>query len=552
MPRNYSINKLLTILFIALFCLSARGQTSEIKCSLTLSDRTLDVKIEVPPGNLDKTSFSLSDWAGQQNYAENIYRVTAKDKNGNALVLEKTDVRTWTVSNAKKAFELNYTVVSQKDSFMGNNVRNHFHPTIFKNYAFLWGMTFLLFPDEKEVLALPVKLQIIPNEYVNYYSNFEGKAASFDDLSEFFLAAGDYRVIQKTIGGRDVKFLLQGKDWKFTDEQFAAAVSQIIEAQIKYMGFSPSSDNLLITLNEGTSASKGGTVVKNVISVYPNPQSGLQDFDTLKLISHEHFHFFNGNYWRDSGDKKEGYYKWMSEGFTEYYAGLTLFRENLITEKEFVAWLNRILFEYQTNPHSQTATAEIMAEKYWESNDYNHLPYIKGALIGFLTDLQIRQKTANKKQIDDLMKLLISKTNRKKGYDDNLLLANFNGVSNTNNQQFYTDFILGARVLPVTEVLKNSEIIVSEQPRDVFEPGFTTESGKLERGARIKQVTSQSAIDAGLKTGDELRGFSVAYGKPQEQASFTIQRGNETMQVKYFPKKTINVLQIDENAKIPR
>lgn len=552
MPRKYSINKLLTVLFIALFCLSAQGQTNEIKCSLTLSDRTLDVKVEVPPNRFDKTSFSLSDWAGQQNYAENIYRVSAKDKNGNALTLEKTDARTWVVSNAKKAFELDYTVVSQKDSFMGNSIRNHFHPTIFKNYAFLWGMSFLLFPDEKEVLALPVKLQVIPNEYANYYSNFEGKAASFDDLSEFFLAAGDYRVIEKTIGGRDVKFLLQGKNWKFTDEQFAATVSQIIEAQIKYLGFSPSSDNLLITLNEGSPSSKGGTVVKNVISVYPNPQAGLQDFDTLKLISHEHFHFFNGNYWRDSGDKKEGYYKWMSEGFTEYYAGLTLFRENLITEKEFVAWLNRILFEYQTNPHAQTATAEILAEKYWESQDYNQLPYIKGALIGFLTDLQIRQKTSGKKQVNDLMKLLIGKTDLKRGYDDALLLANFDGVSGADNRQFYNDFILGARFLPVTEVLKKSEIVASEKPRDVFELGFTTESGKLERGVRIKQVTSQSAIDAGLKTGDELRGFSVAYGRPQEQATFTIQRGAETMQIKYFPKKTINLLQIDENAKIPR
>jgi predicted metalloprotease with PDZ domain len=552
MLKNYSINKFITVLFIALFCLSARAQTGEIKCTLNLTDRTLDVKIEMPPNNLEKTSFSLSDWAGQQNYADNIYRVAAKDRSGNALPLEKTAARMWLVNNAKKAFELSYTVVSQKDSFMGGNVRNHFHPTLFRDYAFLWGMTFLFFPDAPEIAALPVRLQINPNEYASYYTNFEGKADSFNDLGELFVAAGDYRVAEKTIGGRRVKFLLQGKTWKFTDEQFAGAVSQIIEAQVKYMGFSPSRENLLITLNEGSPASKGGTVVKNVISVYPNPNAGLQDFDTLKLIAHEHFHFWNGNYWRDANDKKEGYYKWMSEGFTEYYAGLTLFRENLITEKEFVAWLNDLLLQYQTNPHAQSATAEILAEKYWESNDYNRLPYIKGALIGFLTDLQIRQKTGGKKQIDDLMRLLMSKTDRKKGYDDNLLLANLDAVATGSNRQFYNDFMLGARALPVTEVLKSSEITVADVPRDVFDLGFTTESGKLERGARLKQVTSQSALDAGLKTGDELRGFSFAGGKPQEQATFTVQRGEQTIQLKYFPKKTVNVLQINESAKIPR
>jgi predicted metalloprotease with PDZ domain len=399
---------------------------------------------------------------------------------------------------------------------------------------------------------LPVKLEIKPNEYANYYTNFEAKADSFDNLSELFVAAGDYRVVEKTIGGRRVKFLLQGKNWKFTDEEFTGAVSKIIEAQVRYMGFSPSKDNLLITLTEGTPSSRGGTVVKNVISVYPNPQVGLQDFDTLKLISHEHFHFWNSNLWHVAGDKKEGYYKWMSEGFTEYYAGLTLFRENLITEKEFVAWLNRALLQYQINPHAQTATAEILAEKYWESQDYNNLPYAKGALIGFLTDLQIRQKTAGKRQIDDLMQLLMNRTDLKKGYDDKLLLAGFDAVSQTDNRAFYNDFMLGARPLPVVEVLKNSGIIASEQPKDVFEVGFTTENGKLERGARVKQVTSQSAIDAGLKAGDELRGFSVAYGKPQEQATFTIQRGEQNLQIKYFPKKTIDVVQIDENARIPR
>ena len=546
------INKFVIILFIALLGFSAAAQGSEIRCTLNLSDRMLDVKIEVPAGKNDKTSFNLSDWAGQLNYADNIYRVAAKDKNGNALKLEKTAARVWTVENAKKPFELSYSVVSQKETFMGDNVRSHFHPSIFPKYAFLWGMSFLFFPADDELLKLPVRLQINPNEYARFYTNFEGGADSFDDLSELFIAAGDYRVAEKTIGGRRVKFLMQGANWKFTDEEFAGTVSRIIEAQIKYMGFSPSKDDLLITLNEGTPNSKGGTVVKNVISVYPNPQSGLQDFDTLKLISHEHFHFWNGSYWRDAGDKKEGYYKWMSEGFTEYYAGLTLYRENLITEKQFVAWLNELLLQYQTNPHAMTATAEILAEKYWESQDYNRLPYVKGAILGFLTDLQIRQKTANKKQIDDLMKLLIGKTDLKKGYDDKLLLANFDAVSQTDNRQSYNDFMLGARHLPITEVLKTSEIAAPEQTRELFDLGFTTESGRMERGARIREVTSQSALDAGLKPGDELRGYSFVGGRPQEQASFTVLRGEQTVQLKYFPKKTINILQIDENAKIPR
>ena len=553
MPKNYPINKFIALLFIALFAFSADAQqTSEVKLTLSLSDRMLDVKIEVPANTLEKTSFTLSDWGGQANYAENVYRVAARDNRGNVLKPEKTGARTWVVDNRKKAFEISYTVVSQKDSFMGNSTRSHFHPTIFKDYAFLWGSTFLFLPDDREISAMPVRLRIIPNEYARFYTNLAERTDSFADLSELFVAAGDYRVAEKTIGERRVKFLFQGNNWKFTDEEFSGAVSRIIEAQTKYMGFSPSKDDLLITLNEGTPNSKGGTVVKNVISVYPNPQDGLQDFETLRLIAHEHFHFWNGSLWHDGGDKKEGYYKWMSEGFTEYYAGLTLYRENLITEKQFVGWLNNLLFEYQMNPQAQTATAEILSEKYWESNDYNRLPYVKGALIALLTDLRIRQKTSGKKQVDDLMRLLMSKTDLKKGYDDNLLLASFDAVSGADNRQFYNDFMLGARALPVAEVLKASQITAAEQPKEIFELGFTTESGRLERGAKIKEVKSQSAIDAGLKVGDELRGFSFRYGQTQEQATFTVQRGDQTLQIKYFPKKTANILQINEDARIPR
>ncbi|MBS1795310.1 MAG: hypothetical protein JSS81_15745 [Acidobacteria bacterium] len=531
--------------------LAARAQTGAIDCALDLSDRLLEVRIGVPAGGLDKTSFSLTDWAGQPNYADNVYRVAARDRDGRVLKVEKTGPRTWVVENAKKAFELGYTVVSQKEIFMGGRTRNHFHPTLFKDYAFLWGSTFLMFPDAEELLARPVNLKIDAHEYGAYYTNFANRADRFDDLSELFVAAGNYRVVPKTIGGRNVRFLLEGGAWKFTDEEFTGAVSRIIEAQIGYLGFTPSKDDLLITLTEGTPNSKGGTVVKNVISVYPDPQAGLDDFETLKLISHEHFHFWNGNYWHEAEGKKEGYYKWMSEGFTEYYAGLTLYRENLIPEKRFVAWLNELLFQYQTNPYAETATAAVLGEKYWESNDYNRLPYVKGALIGFLTDLRIRKESGGKKQIDDLMKLLIEKTDRSKGYDDRLLLAGFDAVSGADSRRFFDDYALGAKFLPVVEVLGAASIAVAKRPRDVFALGFTTEDGQMARGARIREVTTPAAVKAGLRPGDELRGFSFEGGRPNSEASFTVRRGDETLTVKYYPKHPIEVLQIDENARIP-
>lgn len=552
--RTAQICSLILLSILSLFGLDVSAQKAkEIKCSLSLNDRALEVKIEMPANRFEKTGFSLTNWGGQANYADNVYRLAAADKTGAVLMVEKNGERDFTVKNQKKAFEITYTIVVQKDDFMGNNKRNHFHPTLFKNYVFLWGSSFLLYPKAAEIATLPTLLQIAGNEYGVVYTNFKEKAASFDDLRELFIAAGDYRVTEKQIGNRKIKFLLQGKNWKFSDEQFIGAVTQIIEAQTKYMGFYPTSDDLLVTLNEGTANSHGGTVVKNVISVYPNTQTELKDFEMLKLIAHEHFHFWNSSYLHAAEDKPEGYYKWLSEGFTEYYAGLTLYRENLIGEKEFTAWINNLLLEYQTNPHALTATAEVLAENYWKSNDYSRLPYIKGALIALFMDSEIRRKTAGAKQIDDFMRRMMSEIDRKKGFDDRQVLMIFNTLTKTNARQFYDDFILGAKLLPVVEVLKNGSINVSPQQREVFELGFATETGRLERGAKLKQVFASSGAEkAGLRTGDEIKSMSFTYGKPNDEASITIIRENQAIPVKYYPRKTIEILQIDETAVLPK
>ena len=69
MIKNYSINKLPTIFLLLLFCLSAKAQNGEIKCTFNLNDQMLDVKIEVPENRLGETKFALEDLGGQFDHA---------------------------------------------------------------------------------------------------------------------------------------------------------------------------------------------------------------------------------------------------------------------------------------------------------------------------------------------------------------------------------------------------------------------------------------------------------------------------------------------------
>lgn len=547
----FTLLSLLGSLMLTVFSQDARR---EIDCRLSLDDRQLEVKMTIPASVLPKINFRISDWAGVNNYADNIYRVRAQDAEGKSLPLEKTDERTWTVNGNNRAFTLSYQVVSQKESFMGNNLRGHFHPTLFRDYAFLWGQTFLLQPVEDEIAELPVNFKAAPGSYGVLYSNFDGRVKSFNDFSDLFLAAGNYRASRRVIAGRDVQFIIQGDKWKFTDAQFVQTVSKIIAAQVKYMGFYPAArENLLITLNEGTPSSAGGTVVKNVISIYPDTQLPLDNPITLGLISHEHFHVWNNGYLKDAGDQKEGYYKWLSEGFTDYYSLLTLYREGIIDAKTFTAQINQTLLKYRRNPAALSATTGTLAENYWKSRDYNRLPYQKGAVIALLFDLQIRRQTSGRRNIDDFMRLLIKNAVPLKGYTDKIVLETLNAVTGADNRQYYEEYVNGAKLLPIIETLAASNLLAKDAPLEVYDQGFTTVSGRIERGTTVKEVAADSnAARAGLFPGDELRDYSLNSGDPQTEAAFTVRRGDKTVEIKYFPRRTQNIIQIDAQAVLPK
>lgn len=543
-------------LLIGVFIVAANAHSAKraIDCQLSLNNGRLEVRMTIPAGRQTKTGFRISDWAGVSNYAENIRQVRATDTKGVNLPIEKTDDRTWIVSGDGRAFTLSYEVVSQKESFMGTKPRENFHPTLFRDYAFLWGQTFLLQPVEDEISELPVNLKITPGGYGVLYSNFGKRVKSFNEFSDLFLAAGNYRASRRVVAGRNVQFIIQGDKWKFTDEQFIDTVSKIIAAQVRYMGFYPArKENLLVTLNEGTPTSAGGTVVKNVISIYPDTLLPLDDPITLGLITHEHFHVWNNDYLKDAGDHKEGYYKWLSEGFTEYYSQLTLYREGIVDAKKFTSQINQLLLRYQRNPAALSATSESLSENYWKSRDFNTLPYQKGAVVALLFDQQIRQQTAGRKNIDDFMRLLIKNAVPLKGYTDKIVLETLNEVTGADNRLFYADYVNGAKKLPIIEVLAAANLVAKEMPLEVFDQGFTTSTGRIERNAIIKEVFPDSnAARAGLLPGDELRGYSFDSGDPQIEAEFTVQRGEKSVVLKYYPRRVENIIQIDSQTVLPK
>ena len=152
----------------------------------------------------------------------------------------------------------------------------------------------------------------------------------------------------------------------------------------------------------------------------PWQMRGRQDYiKWLGLVSHEFFHSWNVRRMRPESLSEYDYEQevytrelWLAEGLSSYYDDLLLFRGGLIDVREYVDLLAESIRNYETRPGREVRSAEMASFDTWikqykaDDNKLNSTIsyYRKGALIGFVTDMEIRRQTKNKASLDTVMR----------------------------------------------------------------------------------------------------------------------------------------------------
>jgi predicted metalloprotease with PDZ domain len=151
----------------------------------------------------------------------------------------------------------------------------------------------------------------------------------------------------------------------------------------------------------------------------------------LSLASHEYFHAWNGKRLRpvELGpfDYENEVYTtslWLVEGITEYYADLMLARAGVVTKNEFLGALSTQIRTLQSTPGRLEQPVEMASYDAWivyyrpNENTPNAAIsyYVKGAVLGFLLDANIRRHTAGVRSLDDFMRLMLKRFSGDKGY----------------------------------------------------------------------------------------------------------------------------------------
>lgn len=184
------------------------------------------------------------------------------------------------------------------------------------------------------------------------------------------------------------------------------------------------------------------------------------------FLAHEFFHFWNGQQMR--GEPRETR-EWFNEGFTEYFANLTLVREGLIDEELFLKKIERHIALYMYFkaglPFQGTSIKQSGTRKGFNRPGV----YNGGWAIAFSLDQLIREKTQGRKMIDDLFRRMYDKfgvTGKPYRYED--IVETASEVAGADMSDFFKKFVEGVDTLPISTYLNKLGL-------EMYEKGYAGE-----------------------------------------------------------------------------
>lgn len=304
-----------------------------------------------------------------------------------------------------------------------------------------------------------------------------------------------------------------------------------------------------------TLAGKGfGALEHGNSSVYYLPDfGGTTVLDGMADVCiHEFFHILTplGLHSEEIGnfnyiDPKMSQHLWLYEGITEYFAGISQLKGEVIDEETYVRNLLRgkirAADRYPTKKMSFTEmSANVLRNPY--KKQYAQV-YQRGALMGALLDIRIMELTQGQKDLHDVILALRDTYGPENSFKDDAIIGEFVALVHPDLQQFFDDYVTGREELPIKAYLDKVGIaydrryegsVVMDPLRDV---GYKIRNVRGADYVEIKKVTKENPYQ--LVEGDRVVRYSKeldnVYGGPAEGTALLLEvtRGDSSFSIPY-------------------
>jgi predicted metalloprotease with PDZ domain len=474
-----------------------------------------------------------------REFARNVQDFTASTATNQPLKWEKINKNTWrVVTNGAREWHARYRVYANELSVRTSELNS--------SHAF-WNNANLLMYLEG-LLNSPSKVHVVAPDVWKVATGLPAvlgqkntfRAENFDVLYDSPFEVSNFKTLIFNVKGVPHRIVIDGEG-NYDPERMRRDVQKIVETQVGVMGEIPYHDYTFI-LHLRANAGGGLEHLNSTALGYPRFGFKIQTGDRatsaspaatqtperdyrgfLSLVSHEFFHLWNVKRIRPDAlgpfdYTKENYTKllWVAEGITDYYADLLVRRAGLITENEYLTAVARAIQNLQNTPGRKEQTVEDSSFDTWikfyrqDENSINSQIsyYDKGAILGLLLDLEIRQRSKNAKSLDDVLRYLYVEFFKKnRNYTPPDFQKACELMAGSSLEDFFNRYVRGTEELNYSVALEAAGLRL-----DTMGPGTTDE--KVYFGAEVAQeedrlmvrrVTAGSpAYEQGLNAGDQI------------------------------------------------
>jgi predicted metalloprotease with PDZ domain len=294
--------------------------------------------------------------------------------------------------------------------------------------------------------------------------------------------------------------------------------------------------------------------------------------DAVRTAAHEFFHVWNVKRLRpielgpwDWTRPAATRGLWIAEGFTQYYGVLMYHRAGFQNAEGFLNSLSNTIGTIENAPASKLMSAEAssMAASFTDAalhRQRTNLPntslsyYLKGELIALNLDLIIREKTAGRYSLDEVMRRAYEQFYLKspnatyylkgRGYTIEDFAGVVSEVAGTDMTDFFAKYVRGTDTLPYDQALRGVGLRLVKSPSNQpYTAGIVLDPEDPERMRLGALRTGSPAERGGLQEGDvltEIGGMSVSREnwrsilnrfKQGDRVPVSVRRFRETVQV---------------------
>jgi predicted metalloprotease with PDZ domain len=522
------MKRLVPLLIVLTITFMARAQQITVEYKLGMSKPSSHLfEIEVGYGGLTSGEATLDlilpVWRSGRyvlfDFAGGVQKFSAVDGNGKPLRWSKVDKTTWRIQ--KKGV----TAVTARYKMFANEFTSRTKGLNDEHGSIDPMSTFMLVEQYRKI---PITLTVTPYDTWHVTTGLDaakgGKnkfdAPSYDYFADCPIEIGTQKEWDFDVDGTKHVLMITGEG-NYDAEKIVKDFSKIVKACKDFWGKFPYEHYTFMVRLMANPSGATEHINSTIIDVRPFSFTNSAAYHGfLGTTTHEFFHTWNVKQLRPKGINPyryavENYTEELgvAEGMTDYYAMMIMRRIGFGKPQGFLDTLANIIRTDRERPgNKEQSLAESSFDawvKQWknteESYNYEADYYDKGANVGLLLDLEIRQRSKNKSSLDNVMRAMFERFPlRGTGYtltDLRKVAEEFAGGS---LKEFFEDFFYGTTPLDWEKYLGFAGLQLSSKDT-VAKPwlGLTVQEGS-DRLRVGRVVAGSPAYEAGINVGDEI------------------------------------------------